>query len=175
VVVALTAKKIAELTPVIRHLARQFEQAGKRVALDPEDLEQEGWVVARKALANKPDNERGYVSFAVRNHFLRITRCRIPTEELNGHDVADDRQESENVQLETLIGSSLLELSTRQQRVVRLYFGIGCKQHSMREVAAVVSLGRGTVEREIKAAVAVLGRSPLLIGEWQQVFLRASP
>lgn len=171
---ALTAKKISELTPIIRHLARQFEQAGKRVALDVEDLEQEAWIVARRVLARLPKNQNQYVSTSVRHHLARITCCRLPTEEINGHDVAQEDTPEPCDVLEVMVDSCLESLNDRQNRVIRLLFGIGCHRHSLREAAKVVKVSYVTVKRDMESALLKMKHQPLLIGEWQKAYLSGS-
>jgi RNA polymerase sigma factor (sigma-70 family) len=169
--VALTAKKIEMLKPVVRYLALSFEQAGKRVAFDLSDLEQEAWLVARRVEKRKPENLKACVSRSIRNRFIDLTESPDPTEDLNGHDfAAPEAAEDCDPRLSAAVETALSQLPDRQHRIVRLIFGIGCNRHSQVEVSKKLKISRGSVQNDLREAVSKLGMLSVLKGEWLKEF-----
>lgn len=165
----LTKARIETLTPIVRSLARRFEAAGKRVSLDVEDLEQEGWIVVRALRESAYTSARHpnqYLSRSILHRLIRLTARPHNWVELDGHDREDDPPPTENTELTFDVGEALESLTPRQARMVRLYFGLSGQALSMPRIATVCRCSVGTVHAELSAARLILERHPLLKGRW---------
>lgn len=176
-----------EYLPMAEKIARAIGRRAFRAQLDADDLVQEGYLALYSAAmeCNSPETFPVYARFRVRQHFANVrpytgyavgmTYMRLKGTSPGGKvtlsgevevfkDMPDASRPAERdfemVDARDTITERLAVLTPYERSVVERFFGLGCPEESVREIAATRGVVRASVAQSLKRAIRRMAPDP---------------